>query len=318
MFPKRSKVFLIAAALTAVAGCQKEQSDSRLIDLSVQVKKHEEKVQQVERRLEGIEARLDELVRAEPNASLLSGKVATPKRSDGQAADFRETPEYEQMVAVIAAIQQQVNVAKSELPDAQGGPSEGLPSLRLSDLPGPFVATEDPKELTEKLNKLVDTFGLRIEDPQQRQEFLVDIEQLKQLNAEGLGSQQLREQLIAALKERWNREENEGSRKWIERQISELESAAPENLSETLDHTRGMENLIRLGEIRKNYNIPSEAMKEAGLPAATTHFTMMDEERSVGAVAVITSSSSDAPVSSDGGQVQGDHIMLELRSKEAP
>ena len=146
----------------------------------------------------------------------------------------------------------------------------------------------------------------------------MDIEQLRQLNAEGLSSQQLYDQMVTALKERWNREESEGSRKWIERQLNDLESSTPENLNETLDHTRGMENLVRLGEIRRKYSIPSESMKEAGLPAATTHFTMMDGERSVGAVAVITSSSSDAPVSSDGGQVQGDHIMLELRSKEAP
>lgn len=318
MFTKRSYIFLIAAALLATAGCRNDEPDSRLIDLSVQVNKHEEKVQQVERRLEGIEARLDELVEALPNRRLPSADTGGPKRSDGKVADFRETPEYEQILAAIAAIQQQVNVAQSEVPEASGGGERTLADPPLSDIHSPFAATGDPNELTEKLNKLVDGFGLHIEDPQRRQEFLVDIEQLKQLNAEGLSGQQLRDQLVAALKERWNREENEGSRKWIERQINELESAAPDNLDETLDRTRGMENLVRLGEIRKNYNIPSEAMKEVGLPAATTHFTMMDGERSVGAVAVITSSSSDAPVSSDGGQFQGDHIMLELRSKEAP
>jgi hypothetical protein len=318
MLPNRLRVFLIAVALMAIAGCQRESSNSRLIDLSVQVRKHEEKVGQIERRLEGIEQRLDELVKAELNASPLSKNITTPKRSDGQAADFRETPEYEQILAAIAAIQQQVNVAQSELSDAKGGPNRRLAAPPLSAIQSPFAATENPKELTEKLNKLVDSFGLRIEDPQRRQEFLMDVEQLRQLNAEGLSSQQLYDQMVAALKERWNREENEGSRKWIERQLNDLESSTPENLNETLDHTRGMENLVRLGEIRKKYSIPSEAMKEAGLPAATTHFTMMDGERSVGAVAVITSSSSDAPVSSDGGQVQGDHIMLEIRSKEAP
>jgi len=318
MFPNRMKVFLVAAALTAIAGCQKDESDNRLIDLSVQVNKHEEKVGQIERRLEGIERRLDELVRAGPNGRLLSGNVRAATPGDVQTGDFRETPEYEQMLAAIAAIQQQVNAAQSELSEANGGPNRRLAAPPLSAIQSPFAVAGNPKELTEKLNKLVDSFGARIEDPQRRQEFLMDIEQLRQLNAEGLSSQQLYDQMVAALKERWNREESEGSRKWIERQLNDLESSTPESLNETLDHMRGMENLVRLGELRKKYNVPSEAMKEAGLPAATTHFTMMDGERSVGAVAVITSSSSDAPVSSDGGEVQGDHIMLELRSKEAP
>lgn len=318
MFPKRSCSVLIAASLLATAGCRKDEPDSRLIDLSVQVNKHGEKVGQIERRLEGIERRLDELVRARTNAPPLSGRAATPEPSNGQAADFRETPEYEQILAAIAAIQQQVNAAQSELSEARGGPKKILPAPQLSGLHNPFGATENPKELTEKLNKLVDTFGLSIEDPQRRQEFLMDVEQLRQLNADGLSSQQVSELLAASLKERWNREENEGSRRWIERQINELESTDPQNLDAALDRTRRLENLVRLGEIRRKYNIPSETMKEVGLPTATTHFTVMDGEHSVGAVSVITSFSSDAPAPADGGPIQGDHIMLELRSKEAP
>jgi uncharacterized phage infection (PIP) family protein YhgE len=296
MRTKRLGTPVIAAVLLILFGCRNEGSDERLIDLAVKVNKQEDKLDQMARRIEGIERRLDEILAATGKGSVVSDQSRALRTGQQQAVDFRKTPEYEQILAALAAVQQQLSTTQNKLAEAKEGfQQDGRPNpVPLVDIS--FAATRDPQEFAKRLDSLVENFAHRIDDPTRRQEFVSAVEYLKHINADGLSTQELYERLVASLRERLSTQEDEGTRSWIGQQLKQVESASAEELQGVLERVRGSENLAMLGEIRKEYDIPSEAMQQAGLPPANSVFRVLQSgDGGIANIAIISSSETTSP-----------------------
>jgi len=320
MSTKRFGSLVVAAGFLALAGCGKEQSDKRLIDIAVRQKKQQEEVARLVARIEGIEQRLDEALRGAATQPSAPGSTGSAKAAEHRALDFRHTPEYGRIVAALSAIQRELNLAQNEPREPQGESPNALESgsetASFPPLDDRIEATRNPQEMRKRLSALAETFAQKITDPVRRQQFLADIEQLKQINAEGLTPEELRGALLATLPDRLSTEQNSGIRKWIEGQVAELESASPEDLAENVERIRSTENVTRLGQIRERYEIPPATMEEAGFPGAEMHFTVF--EAASGTVAGVTVISPSTPfdesVPGEPMQIRGDQLRIELKT----
>ncbi len=311
---------VVAAFFILLVGCGKQQSDKRLIELAVNQQKQQEEVARLAARIEGIERKLDDALKAAAPQPSSPGSTESAKSAERKPVDFRQTPEYGRIVAALSAIQRELNLAQSQPREPRGESPNALESQRQAapfpPLDDRIEATRNPEEMRKRLNSLAETFAQKITDPIQRQQFLADIEQLKQINTEGLTPEELRGALLGMLQGRLGTEENPSIRKWLELQVAHLQSASPEDLGKATERIRGTENLTRLGQIRERYEIPPATMEEAGFPGAEMHFTVF--ETASGAVAGVTVISPSIPlnesVPGEPMQIRGEQLRIELKT----
>ena len=200
MLLKRLGFAVLAATLLITVGCERGESDKRLIDIAVKVEKQGARVDQIGTRMEGIEASL-----AEIRASLQRAEPAV--RGETQAVDFRDTPEYKQMAAALSAVEQQLNITQSGLAETQEEfEKEQEVAKKKAAQKKPFGGVNDPQKLTEKLDSLAQSFALGVNDPVRRQELEAEVEQLKRDLSDNLSAHELYEPLVSDLTERLNSE----------------------------------------------------------------------------------------------------------------
>lgn len=267
----RYAVLLVIMALLFFAGCGKESSDSRLIDVGVKQDEHKGSIDQLSRRIEGFDRRLaqlqDSLKQLPDPTGAPEPATTTEESTEPKVVEFKDTPEYARIAAQLSAIQQQLALTESRLNETQ---AEIVAEERRRELQDPaqaFQAMNDPQEMNKRLSLLGQSFVGKIQDPVKRQQFEVDIEQLKRRFLEKPSTQELYQRVSSSLTERLNTEQNERAREFIQRQIEELQTASGEDLQGRLDRYQRMEVTRELRNLQTNYDIPREALSEVGLPA---------------------------------------------------
>jgi hypothetical protein len=238
----------MVVGLLILSGCKKETSDERLVGISVSQKKQEQRIERLENTLTEIKQSLDKIGAA-------TGSPAPAEGKEGQVADFRETPEYGQIMAALSALQQAQQEMAQRVPAQQGGPAQDWRRMN------------DPQEMDKSLGLLAQNFAPKIADPVKRQQFEADVAQLRANLSKTRTTQELYQQLTASLTERLNNEQDERARQFLEMQLATLETGSAEELEARLQRYQRTETTRQLRELQQTYNIPRQTLRDAGIPA---------------------------------------------------
>jgi hypothetical protein len=276
MLAKRLGVALVCGVLFLVFGCGQEEPDKQLVSMAIRQKKLEREVSRIATRMESVENELDRILALAEKGSPSSGRTGGDKTAGPAITDLKESPEYKQLAAAISAIQQRLNVAQSDLLETKND----LEKERREDPQRQWKALEDPQETSKRLDTLAENFGLKIEDPIQRQEFLAEIEHLKWINQENLSAEKLSGRLASTFR-RWLEEPeawNDAWRRTFEESLPMLQSPPGGDLDRTVDALRNSASIAGLRHIIKRHGIPREELNEAGLPDTSQDLSAVEAE----------------------------------------
>lgn len=264
-------VLWVVMALLLFGGCGKESSDSRLIDVGVKQDEHKGEINRLSRRIEGFDRRLSQIqdsLKQIPEPTGATEPAATAEDStEPKVVEFKDTPEYARIAAQLSAVQQQLALTESRLNETQAEIVAEEQRRQLQDPAEAFRAMSDPQEMNKRLSLLAQNYAGKIQDPVKRQQFEVDVEQLKRKLSETPSTQELYQRVASSLTERLNAEQNDRAKEFIQRQIQELQTASGEDLQGRLERYQRMEVTRELRDFQTNYDIPREALSEVGLPA---------------------------------------------------
>lgn len=269
---KRCAIVGIAASLLILSGCEEKTFDQRLVDIAVKQGEHEDNINRLASRVEGIDRRLEEIQQSLEKIAPASGSPQPAEASEAtasqpQVVEFKETPEYKQIATQLASIQQRLNATQSSLAKTQADAGEQQRRAQLRDPRQAMRAISNPQELNERLDNLLQKFGQKIEDPVKRQQFEADMNQFKRNLSQNPSTNELYQQVVGGLTERLNNEQNDRSREWIQREIKSLESASDEELAGRLERYQRMQTMRQVRDLSSKYNIPRETLMDSGLPA---------------------------------------------------
>ncbi len=263
-----------AAILTMLLllGCQEKGSDENLIEVAVEQEKQTGEIENLSQRVEGFDNRL---VRIEQSLERLPEAMGAPdpaptteeETTEPKVVAFKDTPEYGDIAAKLSAIQEQLSLTQSSLVGTQEDIAREQELERLRDPAEAQRIMNDPQEMNRRLTLLAQNFVPTIQDPVTRQQFEVDVEQLKRSLSERPTTQQLYQQTVADLTERLNNEQNERAREFIQRQIESLETATSEELEGRLERYSRFGTMRQLRDFQAKYDIPREVYTNSGLPS---------------------------------------------------
>jgi len=265
-------IAVVCALLLGIIGCEEKKFDRRLVDIAIEHEKQGEEVKKLAGRVEGITGRLEQIEQSLGKISPPSGSTAAPtsaetKTSGPQVVEFKETPEYKQIVAMLSSIQQQVNQAQSSVAATRDDAARERERARLRD-PGEMMrAMNDPNQLSGRLDTLLQNFSPKIQDSALRRQFETDVLQFKRGLSAGQSTEELHQRVVAELTERLNNEQNERSREFMNRELQSLQSASGEELAGRLERYTRFQTFRQLRELSEKYNIPREVLTDVGLPA---------------------------------------------------
>ena len=264
----------VMAVMLAFSGCQDEGSDDRLIEVAVKQDKHKGDIDKLSKRVEGFENRLvgieQSLEKLPPPTGTPEAAVTAEEETTGpKVVEFKDTPEYSQIAAQLSAIQQRLGATQSGLVETQEGIAREQEQRRLRDPAEAMRAMSNPQEMNRRLTLLAQNFAGKIEDPVKRQQFEVDVQQLKRNLSENqnLSAQERYQQVTSDLAERLKNEENERAREFIQRQVQSLETASAEELEGRLERYSRFGSMRLLRDLQSKYDIPRETYRDAGLPS---------------------------------------------------
>ncbi len=262
----------ITALVLILVGCEKESFDQRLVDIAVNQGDQEDDIGLLARRVEGIDRRLQVIQQSLDKITPPSGAPETPKATEEQTTElpvveFKDAPEYKQIVALLSGVQQQLNLTQSNLVETQENIANQEERDQMRDPRQAMTVISNPQQLSERLDSLVRNFGQAIEDPVRRQEFEAEVHQFRRSLSENPSTRELYQQTMDELTQRLNNEQNDRAREWIEREIRSLESATGEELAGRLERQTRFQNLRQLRDLTRKYDIPRDALTDAGLPA---------------------------------------------------
>jgi hypothetical protein len=190
----------------------------------------------IERRLGKIERELQQLT------------VAVRRLPGGEAAlDVRESPEYKRLEARLKELQ------------------EKLGAEPLRDSAEIWRIMGDPKELSQRLDKLGEAFAPTITDANRRSEFEQDILALKKKIGEEVSEEELYERVRKRLSERLEKSTSDREKAWLRRLLEELEKSSGQDRKEMLSRYVRFENMKAVHELARKYSVPRELMVESGL-----------------------------------------------------
>jgi len=267
----RYAALLVIGALLLLVGCGKESSDSRLIEVGVKQDEHKGDIDRLSRRIEGFDKRLVQIQESlkrlpEPTGSP-QPTTAAEESTEPKVVEFKDTPEYARIVAQLSAVQQQLALTQSRLTESRDEVAAEEQRRQLQDPAAAFQAMSDPQEMNRRLTLLGQNFAGKIQDPVKRQQFEVDVEQLKRKLSEKPSAQELYQRVSSSLTERLNTEQNERAKEFIQRQIEELQTASGEDLQGRLERYQRFEVSRELRNLQSTYEIPRETYTEIGLPS---------------------------------------------------
>jgi hypothetical protein len=266
-----------ASLFFLVVGCEEQNYDKELIDAAADQANQEKEIERIARRIEGLDGRLEEiqqsLEKIAPPAGAPPAVEATEEdSSEPRVVEFKDAPEYKQIVGVLSAIQQNVNRARVSLDEARREAQARQQETQPVNPAEMMQVMRDPQELSSRLDVLAQNFAQRIEDPVKRQQFEAELYQLKRSLAENISPEQYNRQVLGDLTQRLQSEQSDRAREWIEREIQSLQSASGEELAGRLERYQRMQTFRQMRDLTTRYDIPRDVLTEAGLPAMGGEF----------------------------------------------
>ena len=264
---RRNVVVGMVVLLLVLIGCKQETSDDRLVDIAVNQKKQERDMINMSGRIEQLEKTLVKIQQSLEKPGLASGAPATAASREGSALDFRNTPEYAQIVESLSAVQQRLDTTQSSLSQTQQNIAREQELEQLRDMGQAFRAMGNPQEMDRRLTLLVQNFAPKIEDAVKRQQFEADVQQLRQSVASPSSVDELYQRRTAELTARLNEEQDQRRRQFIERELSSLQTASAEDLQQRFERYQREDTMRQVRELQEKYDIPSETLRDSGIPS---------------------------------------------------
>jgi Skp family chaperone for outer membrane proteins len=131
--------------------------------------------------------------------------------------------------------------------------------------------------MDRRLTLLAQNFAPKIEDAVKRQQFEIDVQQLKQSLAVAVTVEELYQRRTEELTARLNEEQDERRRQFIERQLTSLQTATAEQLQQRLDWYQGSNTMRQMGELQRKYDIPRQTLRDSGIPTLGTGLQRLAE-----------------------------------------
>lgn len=145
-----------------------------------------------------------------------------------------------------------------EGPERTGPPSEPDPKEI-------WEAMGNPKELTRRLDSLVEAFPRTIPDEQKRGEFLQEAEALKETIGREMSEQELYQLVRSRFSNRIESTTNEREKGWLQRELEALDRSSGEERKGMIDRFVRFYNIRVLFDLAQKYSIPREEMVRHGL-----------------------------------------------------
>jgi hypothetical protein len=267
---RRYAIVGTAILLLVPFGCKKDASDQNLVEIAVVQEKQQRemlslsgKIERLEETLVGIQQSLEK-----PHAAV--GVPASAAGKEGSPPDFRDTEEYAQIVALLSDVQTRLDSTQSGLSQTQQNLAREEQLEQLRDVGQAFGALGNPQEMDRRLTLLVQNFAPKIEDAVKRQQFEVDVQQLKESLAAPATVEELYQRRTEELTARLNEEQDERRRQSIERQLTSLQTATAEQLQQRLDWYQRSETMRQVGRLQQEYDIPRQTLRDSGIPTLGT------------------------------------------------
>ena len=265
-------VILALATAFLLAGCGRKDYDQGVVDIAIGQKKQDAEINQIATRIEGVDKRLNEIQQSIQKIAPPAGSAEPATTAEGESegpkeVEFKDAPEYKQIVARLTSLQQQLNLTRSGLSETRDTLATEREREALLDPRQAMQAMTDPQELDRRLDLLARNFGGRIEDVGRRQQFQADVQQLRQ-SLTNVSRQEQYERVVNDLTQRLNAEQADSrAREWIDRQIQDLQAASGQELEGRLERYQRMQTVRQVRDLAQQYDIPREVLQESGLPA---------------------------------------------------
>jgi flagellar biosynthesis chaperone FliJ len=265
---KGSSAVVVAVTLCMLAGCGKEKSNERLLELAVKVDRQQQEIDRIATMMEGIDTRLAEIQKLREEVSMPSG----PSPSQ---VSLKDTPEYGQIARFISGIQEQLSDTKSQLAEARETIERQTVNLFM-DRAEAWRAIGTPEELGQRLDILAEKFSASVGNPTLTEEFAADVERLKRIFSTPRTPQQEREMARTITSEASRMlSQDERSQEWLGEQLRALDEATdPREIRARVNVTLELWKAWEVSQLAQRHNVPQTMMEESGLtmsPEATSY-----------------------------------------------
>jgi hypothetical protein len=265
MTRKGLAIAVIAAILFLVSGCGREESDERLIELAVKVKKQQQALERLTGVIQALEKRLEQIEKSYENGSGSPGSTETA---------IEETPAPPETTRPLSGILEQLNLTPSLFAGARQSITEY--AERLMEGAASWRAMGEPDEVSQKLDILVANFSAKVGNPTLAERLAGDVEWLKRKYLAPLTAEEQRDLARTITVEAIGMmSHDEQSRQWLEAQLRALEqSTNPAEVAARVNVTLELRRAWEVRELARAHNVPEEMMEECGLtlsPEATQY-----------------------------------------------
>ncbi len=262
------RLAILAIATLCCWGCQQGGNDQRVGELLVKQEQHTQNISEMSKKMDSIDGKLV-AIEKKIEALLPAGSAA---RTGGAAemavaSSFASTKEYQDIMRQINLFQEQIAAVQGDFLGFQDKASEAKKREALRDPRSAFGAMGDPKQLAERLDNLVKNASGRIGDPSTREQFAVDVENLKDKYSAVLSPEEKRDQARALVEQALNSmtDADDRSRGWLEGQLKSLDEASGEDLDRRVNMALQFQKMREISDLTQKYNIPSEVVRDSGL-----------------------------------------------------
>lgn len=269
MLPRPLAVAVVAVSLLTVLGCERGESDRRLIEIAVKLERQGNEVNRMAGAMERMGERLDE-IRASLEENLKGSQGRQLVKGDAAAAsNFVSLKQYRDIMGQIAVLQSQLISLEEEIvglrqEETQVRKRQARQALR--DRGAAWRAMGEPEELCQRLDILVNDFSEKIDDPAAREQFAADVEDMKSTYSTPLSFEQKREEARSLIVEAVDAAPDEGARTWLQQQLTSLdETTNPLELGARVNVILQLQRMREMGELAQKHNIPEEVLTDSGL-----------------------------------------------------
>ena len=247
---------VVAAILSLPAGCGREESDERLVEIAVDVKKQQQAIERLTGVVQAIEKRLEQIEKSYEDTS---GSATSPETRLEESSAAAQPP------VSLSSILEQLNLK----PNLFGGTRQSLTEYaeRLMEGAAAWRAMGEPEEVSQKLDILVTNFSARVGNPTLGERLAGDVEWLKKKYLAPLTPEEQHALARTITMEAIGMvSHDKQSRQWLEAQLRALErSTNPAEVAARVNVTLELRRAWEIREIARMHNVPEAMMEECGL-----------------------------------------------------
>ncbi len=260
------RLAILAIATSCCWGCRQGGNDQQVGELLAKQEEHTQNISGMLKQMDAIDERLA-AIEKKIEALLPAGSAARPGGGAEMtvASSFASTKEYQDIMRQINLFGEQLAAVQGDFVGLRDRQGEARSREALRDPRSAFRAMGDPKQLSDRLDNLVKNASGRIGDPDTREQFAVDVENLKAKYSAVLSPEEKREQARALVEQSLNSMTDDRRRGWLEGQLRSLDEASGEDLDRRVNMALQFQKMREISDLTQKYNIPSEVVRDSGL-----------------------------------------------------